>query len=309
MLLTLPLLLGASGAAHAADAAAKQKPYPKWFDYNPVPTNTIDTHGVPYDRKYYVKTPSRVFISLQRGPNLPADKVVLHLALDDAYTGCPKLGDLAATTSIEQSSVSVVVSDYTVDMRRLPQYVQQCSTKQQYPSVDIVMSKDDLIGHGIANIRMQMGKGIDIYDLSVDNEKMMLVPSQSSGGAAVSFRPQNIRNVQNPLMHWFYPENTLILTIPTLASDAETGQQIAAFAEKNGLTPLQHIYPDFHSPLVARNHFYYVDTKGDIAAKIKPGNPGAIGMVSIMKPVYGLIADETAEEDAAVFARRPDIYE
>ena len=46
-----------------------------------------------------------------------------------------------------------------------------------------------------------------------------------------------------------------------------------------------------------------------IEAKIAAGKPESIGTVTLLKSRYGLVADETVEDEAIVFARRPDIYE
>jgi hypothetical protein len=310
-LFALPLLLPApvraqddGAAAPAATAAAS-----RWYDYNPVSKSKFDEHGIPFGKTYYTKTPSKLYMSLLRRPDLPEDKVILHLALGDSYTGCPKLSDLQSRISISESVLSVAISDYRVDMRNLPQDPQQCSTRQQFPSMDIILGRDDLIEHGVTSARLQLSKGIDIYDIKVDNEKIQIQPSVSTGGLSVNFQPQKLRNVANPLLHWFYPENTLILSIPDAGPKEDTKARIAGLAQKLGLTPLEEIYPDFRSPLIVQDQYYYVDQKGDTALKIKPGEPAAIGTVTVPKTVYGLVADETVEDDLPVYAHRPGAYE
>jgi hypothetical protein len=175
--------------------------------------------------------------------------------------------------------------------------------------MDIILGRDDLIEHGVTSARLQLSKGIDIYDIKVDNEKIQIQPSVSTGGLSVNFQPQKLRNVANPLLHWFYPENTLILSIPDAGPKEDTKARIAGLAQKLGLTPLEEIYPDFRSPLIVQDQYYYVDQKGDTALKIKPGEPAAIGTVTVPKTVYGLVADETVEDDLPVYAHRPGAYE
>jgi hypothetical protein len=175
--------------------------------------------------------------------------------------------------------------------------------------MDVVLDRDDLIKNNVNTVRLQMGRGIDIYDLSVNEERAIMTPSASTSGITSSSAAQNIPDVINAMTHWFYPENTLILWVPNADPKENLQPKLDEMADKMGLVPLDSIYPDFQSPLLSKNFYYYVDKKGGTAAKIAAGKPESIGTVTLLKSRYGLVADETVEDEAIVFARRPDIYE
>ena len=80
-------------------------------------------------------------------------------------------------------------------------------------------------------------------------------------------------------------------------------------AKAQGLELLSEEWPDFRSPLVDQNQWYFVDKKG-VVSKSPDINGGTVaGTVQITQIVYGLEKDEKQTKDIPVFARKPNSYE
>ncbi len=299
------LLLGlsaVSGSAFAQEGDKQETPPPKPTYY--------DDQGEPYGSKYFLARPDRVFVSLQRREDLPADYFILRVSLDNAMSGCPKMSKMSADVEFVDRILEIEVFDYSVDMRGLPQNPHyECGGAQEVPAAEIVLGKEELLKRNTDMIRMRLGKLTDFFDVDISEDWVMISPAQRTGALNKFYQPLRMPGVINPLRLWFYPENTVILTVPDANKQGGSSKGLSEAASRMGLVPLTDIIYDFKSPLAAGGHYYYVDEKGDVAAKVPQGVRRKIGSIAVEKTVYGLEGDEVVTEQTDIFARRPGPYE
>ena len=269
-----------------------------------------DSDGTPYSSQYKSIYPKGVFVSLMRMPGMPNNMVTLRLGLEHQMSGCPKLSPLASEVQVFPGEMEVLVADYRLDMRDLPQNPHyECAQGQQTPSADIVLSRDDLIANDTKMLRLRFDRKTDIYDVVVTPQSILLMPASNALGQSTYFKPLNVARVENPLKFWFYPENTMILYAPDVDAKTDVSLQIREMAAAQGLEPLETVYPGFRSPVKDPNYFYYVDSKGKYASTVKESPGYVVGQIGVEKSVYGLVADEKIVQNIDVYAKRPGTYD
>ncbi|HEY8192184.1 MAG TPA: hypothetical protein VIG74_07145, partial [Alphaproteobacteria bacterium] len=112
-------------------------------------------------------------------------------------------------------------------------------------------------------------------------------------------RQQSLYGLKDSMKLWFYPEGTVMLYAPgTDVANPQLPEKIYALATARGLIPLEEIYPDFKSPLVKNDFYYYVDKTGNTGE-------GTFGTVNVDHTVYGLKADYPTYREIPVMAKLP----
>lgn len=287
----------------------------------PVSAQNTDAYGEPYSSKYYREQPSRVGLALMRHPDLPPGKFVIYLTTQNNITGCVKFGNLEHEAIFKQKTLEIIVESYTVDMRNLtkaPHY--DCYQGIKNPSAKIVLDRDDIIDRGLEKVVFKTGRRGEEYDIKINDQFVRLMPAQrrASGSpltkqaapAPRRFENLSISGVKNSLIHWFYPEGTMILTIPDAKPDQDTAAAMVDFMRKNNLTPIEDILPDFRQPTTTTQVYYVVDKKGTFAHQPQMKSGGmVIGAVEVEDTLYGLHHDYAAGEALTVMARLPGAYD
>jgi len=306
----LPLLTVTMFGLLAAGAVMLAPTAPAQAQAQALQQGYFDERGEAYGTKYYVERPQRLSVSLARDPALPEDNFILRIAVDHAMTGCPRMSNLESEIDYSDTHLNIWIKDYKVDMRNLPQYAHyECGQTQNAPAANLVFSKDDLINNNTQIIRMRVGQISDFYDVSINERRVSITPSQISGQQMQYYRPLRSAQVRNPLKRWFYPEGTVMLYAPDAAPTADIADAINNMARQQGLRALQEIYPDFTSPLVSGAYFYYVDEQGTIAEAARPYQGHRIGAITTQETIYGILDDEIVTRDIPVYAKKPGMYD
>lgn len=273
-------------------------------------TNFYDSTGSAYGNLYYKDKPQTVAVSLTGGAGLGPGQFVLHLSLPDALNGCPKVSDFSHEARFHDIYLDVEIKDYAIDMRNLtsaPHY--DCDQRQRYPTADIILDTNDLARRGIRQIRLRRGYFTDYFDIEMNDRYVRLQPSDTEIPDYMRYRQQKIYNVKNTLNRWFYPDNTVILYVPDADDDQYIKTSLDTLARQHGMEPLENIYKGFTSPLVLPHFYYYVDKTKTLTKGNTIPDGVAIGTVMADKKTYGLYGDDIIQEDLAVFAKTPGIYE
>ncbi len=269
-----------------------------------------DEKGEPYSSQYFRKTPNRVSLSLQRWPGLQPGKFILHLSTENTVSGCPKLSDLAYETGFRAPYLDITIYDYVVDMRDHPGTKgSSCASGPRNPTADIVLDRDEMIAQGIKRVRFKLNDMADYYDVMIDRQHVWLKPGQSEIPVVQRFRPQKISMIGNPLVHWFYPDKTVILYVPGATGDMDVRDAVMTLAKSNDLEPLENVMPDFSSPVKRPNYYYFIEKKAHLTKNVDIGSGLSVGTVPVEKTIYGLNGDEMAEGSVEVFANSPGLYE
>lgn len=291
-------------AAPSASAPGTSTPVPRRSDY-------YDQDGQSYGSLYFKKRASTLGIALIGMEGLDPGQFVLRLTAGDGVSGCARISNPAYEVTFQDIYMDVKVDEYVVDMRHqtgASHYA--CNQTYQLPTVQIPLSRDDLRNRKIQRIRFNNGPYIDYYDVYLDDHRVQLLPAESEIPGKARYRPQKINNVRNPLLHWFYPEGTVILYVPDASSsDKDVRASLDAMAASKGLEPLEKWIPEFQPPVLKAGYYYYVDKKGKMLRQSGLSDGVQIGTISVSRTYYGLRGDEAMNQDMQVIAKTPGMYE
>ncbi|HTK84699.1 MAG TPA: hypothetical protein VL625_06390 [Patescibacteria group bacterium] len=280
----------------------------------PVVVQEYDENGEPYTNRYHKEHTSRMAMVMLRRPELKPSQFVLRLTPRSLGTGCVRVSKIPSTVDFKEGAIEVTLDEFRIDGRGLtlaPEY--NCDLHPKNPTADIVLDRDDLTSKGIKLLKLKTGQVkdgqiTDTFDVDINNERIRLKPDKMMQRTPPRFKTYQLSNIRAPLTHWFYPEGTVILYVPG-AKGEDVTSQVVSMAKAQGLEPLSDEWPDFRSPLIDQNQWYFVDKKG-VVSKSPDINGGTVaGTVQITQIVYGLEKDEKQTKDIPVFARKPNSYE
>lgn len=270
------------------------------------PASAQTPHG-----EFYKATPKSVSIALARRPDLDGERFVLRLSAENAVTGCPKLGNLEYQVKFYSNFMDVMVQDYSVDFRDLPDNPQYtCANRAGVPTADIILGRDMLREMGTTKILFRLGNIVNYYDVHMTNELIRITPGPEQAIQPGIFKPLNVEYAHNTLQHYFYPEGTVILNAASVPPGTQgIRQAIDRLAYQNGLVPLESLLPGFSTPLRDSTGFYYVDRNRQVVDRIPPGQVASVGNISTEMKVYGLHGDEYVARTIGISARKPGMFE
>ncbi len=209
--------------------------------------------------------PDKLNVGLLR-QNDPSGEAVLHLSTAVNLSGCPRVNPLRHDVQINDIYLDIVIKGYTIDFRDMPQAPQYaCKQDAQYATADIPIDRTLIESNKIQKIRLRLdhGRGSDDYAVILNTNTMELIPQTQT-----IFKPMRApRGGQLALTHWYYPENTIILSAPSTPRGVRNAAVIE-FARQSGLTDLAGLFPDFTPPGRQNDLHYYVDQAGTLADKI-----------------------------------------
>lgn len=234
-----------------------------------------------YARNYM---PNTLTVSVLRQKD-HSGEAMLRLSTVVAVTGCAAVQPLRHEVEITNHYLDVVVKGYHIHFSDTPHDTKTCKKGAQYSTADIPLDRKLIEDNGIEQIRLILDRGLgsDYYHVALDKDRLELTPRSQT-----VFKPgKSPANGQPVLTHWYYPENTVILTAP------RPGQPQASltgdFARANGLVTLESLLPGFTPPAGQNGRYYYVDGSGRIAAKLPDTGTLTVG--------------------DGIYAQRPGLYE
>lgn len=253
-------------------------------------------------------TPLNSYISLVRTPDLAPGQFTLRISMPYTATACAKMGNPYYMTNVQPPYMTINIMDGDISHDDLPQYAHfQCDTSLQNPHADVVLSKEQIMQGGIHRIILQdstykMRKDLDI---DINDSYVHLMDAPDSVTAPNAYQPQKLSEKPDPLMFWFYPNNTYIVYVPMADNDQHLKEQVTKLAAHEGMVPLSSVLPGFKSPITKPNHFYFVAKNNKDV-----GEEGQLlGKIETTKQVYGLVGPEEEKETLDVYFRQPGLYE
>lgn len=273
---------------------------------------SLDPEGIPYSAQYWQSRPGKTVISLIRKKELTENQFVLRITDPFVVSGCAAISNYGYSAEYKDVYLDITLEGLTVDMRDQPQYAHiQCDRSSKAPIADIVINRSDLEANATRTIRLHNGTDTNYYNISLNQNRVMLLPDAGNGTLAARFAPQSIPGRKSALSYWFYPLGTLVLWTPGVSGMDEKGiENLRTFAQTLGLTPLQTLFPDFTSPLKDKRYQYFVDTGG----RFDKDDPAivdgkSIGNMRIEKRLFGLEKEEIKADVTPVYAKRPGMNE
>ncbi|QQG37092.1 MAG: hypothetical protein HYS17_04825 [Micavibrio aeruginosavorus] len=269
----------------------------------PAQAQTLDSEGVAYSEQYHPEPLRNVNITLTRDVSLMPGQFIIHAEEGGAYSsGCAELSQIPVEVEYLANFLRLTYHNYILDSRdQLKGTGTTCNKPMSPPTAKVILDSAMLAAKGIEKIRfMYHGQPIEA-DLELSDQRVRMWPALSREGLA-DMQVGNIKTV--PSTVWFYPENTVILSVP----GAKTEQELADLREKvdrlatsRGLSPLEDHLTGFKSPLKDKTAFYYV-AKGD---RYSQAQGELLDYVSVDSVKFGLEADEPIQKPLAVHIRRP----
>lgn len=258
----------------------------------------------------FQRQPRNITIALTRRHDLQPDQFVLRMSTQHPISGCPRASGLQHQVRFHGPYMDVNVMDFSLDMHNLPEAPQyDCPMSYQYPSAEIVLSRELLEHNRTSQIRFQSGDQTNYYDVRMNNQMVQLARAEETLPDRLIYRPMQVESVDNTLRHWFYPEGTLILSVPGAAPESNLRPALDRLARNHGLVPLESVLPGFRSPLLIPHSHYYVDKNGTVSNMQGIDRGAPLGELTVETQIYGLAGDEYVQRRLPVSARLPGTFE
>lgn len=223
-------------------------------------------------------------------------KFTMRIASFGQASGCASMTKSKVTTKDALEAVSIEVKDSEIKLdNKKPRYSNHdCEIKQQRSFFDVVLDRDDMINKGIKQIKLTSEKygEFNSSDVEVSEEKFVLKIKTGDG---------NLH-----LTHWFFPENTVILSTPYAKSDADTRELIEKFAKRQGLLPAAKHFEGYIPPHHVKNHAIFIDRWNRVMQHLdNPEEQNVIGSITPTRTVYGVNGPVEEEYNLDVYAKMP----
>lgn len=267
-----------------------------------------------YDKKYKVKP---VVIKSGRGDIIPQNKIgvyfvragnnpneaVLRLSSPLSVNGCITLDQPPPTLEAQPPYLRVFLETPSIRLdKEIPQTT--CQQAPQFIYSDITLTRDDLLATGINKLVLRNHLLSDTYSIDITSERIMLTPDTQ-----VTFKPQTTAGKSNPLEFWFYPANTIILTVPKSENARETYELLKPLANEKNLITLGSVLPGFGQNLDQETRFYFVDETGALPKQMGDKNSIPFGEIQVTKTLTGMQGPYQVNETLPVFAMKPGYYD
>lgn len=282
----------------------------------PAETEAEETekHIDQYDPKYKVKP---ILVESGRGDIIPQNKVgvyfvrasnnaneaVLRLSSPLSVNGCMTIDQPPPVLEAQPPYLRVFLENPSI---RIDKEVRQtaCQQAPQFIYSDIILTRDDILATGIDKLVLRNNLLSDTYKIDITSERITLTPDTQ-----VTFKPQETPGKSNPLEFWFYPANTIILSVPKSENARETYELLKPLANEKNLITLGSVLPGFGQNLDQETRFYFVDETGALPKQMGEKNSIPFGKIEVTKTFTGMQGPYQVNETLDVFAMRPGYYD
>lgn len=189
------------------------------------------------------------------------DEAVLRFTQPVSATGCATVLS-PKTERLDQGAVLMItIGAPILSLDSKPQYGHnQCANRPQSVQTDIILNRKKLAENGTKNIIFKNDYGMDKYSVEIGRHYLRL-KSQSD---TLFTANKAIRN-KDPLIHYFYPKGTMVLSVPQAKTRGAIEKKIRSYAGSRGLTPLSTEIEEFEVLGKNSKDFYFIDASGHIA--------------------------------------------
>lgn len=327
----LTLVLIAALCAGASFSARAQDPTETYDQPQPQGSITIEQPALPKNKN---KLPKRIEITdapmalpnygytinfIHKDGTAP-NEAVLRVSLPLNLSGCYEVLPPETTVKVTGSQAEIIVSDPVIKKDKTPQYGHNTCKKNTGTVVaDAVLDRDLLIRKKVNMLRLKGSVGQEKYDLYVDTDRLVLYTKARDfltnedrridwHGDKLLFKPYVGTQTETPLTYWFYPENTVVLSVPTARADNDVSAEIKKFAQGRGMVALSSVIPDFEPPTQSTNKLYFVDQVGTLAQTLGPQLDN-VGTVTVGETFYGPNGPYQRPKKLEVMASTPGLMD
>lgn len=264
----------------------------------------------PYDEKYRpladadkqnnqkIFSNSSFSINLARGAG---NNPVLRISQPVSASGCFNISMPKPETSFQGPMLWVNVGAPTITIDKTVRYAHiDCPQAPQAVQSDVVLNRDRLIENKVRRMTLKNDFGIDNYTVNLTDSKLELIPQSST-----LFKPNRQIKNKNPLVFWFYPENTVVLNVPQAKANDMISDDLNKLASAKGLINLSSVVKDFPQNDTPDKSFYFVDPSGITTKSLSEGGSIHFGEVKTFETFYGPDGAYEQPKALAVFAKLP----
>ncbi len=261
--------------------------------------------AVPKSDAPYLLGNHGFLIEFVRKPDAKPNEATLRITQPISISGCLEISPLEAKIEQKHKSITVTVADAIVKVDNKPRYTQYgCKQSAGSVSTDITLNRDKMIEGAVNKIHLKSGGGNDQYDVHVDQNKISLftktrnamtgqVMASKDARGKFFFMPAKSSKRTDPLTHWFYPDNLVVVYVPNAQPGADLTDDIKAMAIGGGLTGAEIAIKGFQSPVKDHNTLYFIDNSNKLRGQLKDGKPVPFGEI----------------ENMAVYVRQPGLFD
>ena len=303
-LTTLWLLPSLRADAQSTGSANKANAY-RYSHTNGQRTTTEDNFidiVPPHDYRLYFVRPAG------KSSNAPEHQAILRMTAPVEINGCMIITPPEYEGNVRGTTLYIELEKFMVDIDTSARYAHyECDPTPRPVSVDITLDARQLMQDGVKEINFRGTAISDTYTVEASAEKITLLPKSS-----LIFQPFDLPNRYDPLTHWFYPKNTLILFAPGAESGDGLRQKIIALAATAGMQPLETVLDGFISPLKNPDFVYVVDQSGQIPEELarSPEESSTVfGQITAERDILTPEGPRTHEQPLSVHAKIPGLLE
>jgi len=244
-------------------------------------------------------------MTLLRTPGNKPNEVTMRIMSTIAITGCVEMQNPTVEISYIGSKITIKMTEGIVTTRKNIKYAHyECPQNQNFSYVDIKLNRDELISKGTKKINFRSDKSAGFMSMAIDvNKERLKIGYGEAELRKLGFVSQKFLEKET---FWFYPEGTLLLSVPRADPKQDISKELTKFADGEGLVPLKDMLSEFEmSKNAPANQGYFVDKSGLHSAKVNLARPALFGTVTVHEVVFGPGGKTHRPIELEVFASLP----
>lgn len=248
-------------------------------------------------------SPDRYDIHFVQGGSIGADTALLRITSPAVIAGCSLLTPPSFEKQIQGDRIVYVIEGPGVTVDNSKGANGKCPNAARTASVDIPVSRSELERRRISKIGLKSANLSETFDVHLSGHQLSLIPSARSSMRA--FRPDTMPSGNDPLTHWFLPENTVALYVPAAKNSDDFAPQIQKLARAQGLIPLESVIDGYSNPVPGIKALYFVDMPGYFVRRTgRDDAPVVFGKVQAERQFFSGGTQQIRSESLDVYARR-----
>ena len=230
------------------------------------------------------------------------DEATLRFSQPVSASGCVNIHAPRAKITGRGSSLRIELGSPAITLDKSVRYAHiDCKQAPSGVQTDIVLNRKQMYEDGVKRITFQNEFGVDTYNIKLGKNAIAMRPKSRPQ----LFQPNTQIHNKDPLLHYFYPKNTVILSVPQAKAPGDVYGQVKKLAGQKGLIELQSVVKDFRVLNEDSKNFYFIDQSGMTTADLELGQSNRFGKAVVQETYYG--PGGAYEENLAIdiYARLP----
>jgi len=196
--------------------------------------------------------------------------------------------------------IYVKLEEGEINMNKKPSYGHfECQMTSGAAYTDIPFNKNDLIDNGVNKIEIKSKNAGKLFDIKI-------IPSDSKITLETELKtPVRVTEDEKKkkLHYWFYPKNTVVLSVHGMQRDPDSMAKLKTFALGRGLIPLHDTLDGFPMPKPDAKELFYIDNANLLKNVQDSEKPIVIGNISKTEQFEGPQGAYEKAKQVSVFAR------